>query len=68
MVTRYLGGGTLADLIAGSQETGGGLPVQRIMQLSTEIARGLEHIHGRRILYNDLQPCNCCSTSGAWFT
>jgi len=57
MATRYLSGGTLRDLISQSQETGG-LPVERIMQLSTEIARGLEHIHGRRILYNDLQPCN----------
>jgi serine/threonine protein kinase len=58
MVTRYLAGGTLADLIAQSQESGGGLPVERIIQLSTEIARGLEHIHGRLILYNDLQPRN----------
>jgi serine/threonine protein kinase len=58
MATRYLPGGTLRDLISQSRETGGGLPVQRILQLSTEIARGLEYIHGRRILYNDLQPCN----------
>ena len=58
MATRYLSGGTLRDLISQSHKTGGGLPVQRILQLSTEIARGLEHIHGRRILYNDLQPCN----------
>jgi serine/threonine protein kinase len=58
MATRYLAGGTLADLIAGSQESGVGFPAERIVQLSTEIARGLEHIHGRRILYLDLQPCN----------
>jgi len=58
MVTRYLAGGTLADRIAGSQQPGGGLPVERIMRLSAEIARGLEHIHGRRILYRDLQPRN----------
>jgi serine/threonine protein kinase len=58
MATRYLAGGTLADLIAGSQQSGVGLPAERITQLSTEIARGLEHIHGRRILYLDLQPRN----------
>jgi serine/threonine protein kinase len=58
MVTRYLAGGTLADLIARSQEAGVGLPPERIIQLSTEIAQGLEHIHARRILYNDLQPRN----------
>ncbi len=58
MVTRYLSGGSLADLIAGSQESGASLPAERIMQLSAEIARGLEHIHGRGILYRDLQPRN----------
>jgi len=58
MVTRYLAGGNLADRIAASQPPGGGLPVERIIQLSTEIARGLEHIHRRRILYRDLQPRN----------
>jgi serine/threonine protein kinase len=57
MVTRYVSGGTLADRIAKSQQPGG-LPVERIMQLSAEIARGLEHVHGRRILYRDLQPRN----------
>jgi eukaryotic-like serine/threonine-protein kinase len=58
MVTRYLAGGTLANLIARSQEAGAGLPPDRIIQLSAEIAQGLEHIHARHILYNDLQPRN----------
>jgi serine/threonine protein kinase len=58
MATRYLSGGSLRHLISQSQETREGLSVQRILGLSTEIARGLEHIHGRRILYNDLQPRN----------
>ena len=58
MVTRYLTGGSLADLIAGSREPGPELSAERIIQLSTEIARGLEHIHGRHILYLDLQPRN----------
>jgi serine/threonine protein kinase len=58
MVTRYLSGGTLRDLIAHSRESGERMPVEKIIQLSTEIACGLAHIHGRRILYNDLQPCN----------
>jgi eukaryotic-like serine/threonine-protein kinase len=58
MVTRYLSGGTLRGLIAQSQESGERMPAEKIIQLSTEIACGLAHIHGRRILYNDLQPCN----------
>jgi serine/threonine protein kinase len=58
MVSSYLSGGTLRDRIARSQESGEGLPVDSILQLAIEIASGLAHIHGRHILYRDLQPHN----------
>jgi serine/threonine protein kinase len=58
MATRYLSGGTLQDLIAQSRESGVPLPTERVLRISVQIARGLEHIHGRRILYRDLQPRN----------
>lgn len=58
MVSRYLSGGTLQDLIARSQELGESFPVEKILQVSSEIARGLAHIHRRRVLYRDLQPRN----------
>jgi serine/threonine protein kinase len=58
MVSRYLSGGTLQDRIASSRESGTGLPVEDILRIAAEIASGLEHIHGRRILYRDLQPRN----------
>ena len=58
MVSSYLSGGTLRDRIARSQESGEGLPVDSILRLAIEIASGLAHIHGRRILYRDLQPRN----------
>jgi serine/threonine protein kinase len=58
MVSSYLSGGTLRDRIARSQESGDGLPVDSILRLAIEIASGLAHIHGRRILYRDLQPRN----------
>ncbi len=58
MVSRYFSGGTLLELIAGSRESDEDLPVERILQVSAEIANGLAYIHGRRILYLDLQPCN----------
>ena len=58
MVSRYLSGGTLLDRIADSRESGTGLPVEQILKIAIEIACGLEHIHGRRILYRDLQPRN----------
>jgi serine/threonine protein kinase len=58
MVSRYLSGGSLHDRIAQSRESGQGIPVDSILQISTEIARGLAHMHSRRILYRDLQPRN----------
>jgi serine/threonine protein kinase len=58
MVSRYLSGGTLLDLVAGSRESGEDLPVERILQISAEITDGLAYIHRRRILYLDLQPHN----------
>jgi hypothetical protein len=59
MVTRYLTGGSLRDLITTSREQSGkGLPVEDIFRLSIELAYGLAHTHDRRILYLDLQPRN----------
>ena len=58
MATRFLSGGTLRDLIAQSRESGQHLPTERVLRISAEIARGLAHIHGRGILYRDLQPRN----------
>jgi serine/threonine protein kinase len=58
MATRYLRGGRLEDIIASLQETGEVLPIQRILQLSVELADGLAHIHQCRLLYRDLQPHN----------
>jgi serine/threonine protein kinase len=58
MATRYLPGGRLEDLIDISRETGELLPIQRILQLSVELADGLAYIHQCRLLYRDLQPHN----------
>lgn len=59
MVTRYLTGGSLADLIKSSkQKSGEGLPMEDVFRLSIELAYGLAHIHSCGILYRDLQPRN----------
>jgi eukaryotic-like serine/threonine-protein kinase len=58
MVSRYLSGGNLMDRIASSRESGIGIALDHILRIAIEIARGLQHIHRRRILYRDLQPRN----------
>jgi len=58
MTTRYLSGGSLKDLIADARKSGQCLPVDEVLQISTEITNGLAHIHDCRILYLDLQPQN----------
>jgi len=58
MVSRYFTGGTLLELIARSRNSGQDVPAEHILQVATEIAYGLTYIHGRRILYLDLQPRN----------
>lgn len=58
MVLRYLVGGSLLDRIARSRDAGEQLPLDDIVRIAAEIARALEHIHGRGVLYRDLQPRN----------
>ena len=59
MVTRYLTGGSLKDLIEDSRKKSGeGLPIEDVFRLSIELAYGLAHIHSCGILYRDLQPRN----------
>jgi hypothetical protein len=64
MVSRYLPGGSLHDLILRSKAAGETLPAERIPTLAEQMTDGLAHIHSRRnihsrrILYRDLQPKN----------
>jgi serine/threonine protein kinase len=59
MVTRYLTGGNLHDLIERSrQESNSGLPIEDIFRLSIELSYGLAYIHSCGILYRDMQPRN----------
>jgi serine/threonine protein kinase len=58
MVSRYLSGGSLRDLIARRRESGEPLLPEEILRWATEISRGLAHIHERGMLHRDLQPRN----------
>jgi serine/threonine protein kinase len=58
MSSRHLSGGGLRDPIANSKDASKELLVESILRIATEIAQGLSYIHGRHILYRDLQPRN----------
>lgn len=58
MVSRYLPGGSLAALIDEGNGSQSRLPVDRVLHFAVQLASALTHIHGRRIVYRDLQPRN----------
>lgn len=53
MVTRYICGGSLEDLLLG-----GPLPIPEIMRLASQIVSALEYIHGLRLAHRDIKPSN----------
>ncbi len=53
-VMEYLENGSLDDLI----RKRGALPVSQAVSLFTDIARGLNHSHGKGVLHCDLKPAN----------
>ena len=54
IVMRYVGGGTLNDLIARDPTT----PPARALRLAGQIAGGLEEAHAHGIFHRDLKPAN----------
>ena len=64
MVTRYLSGGRVEDLVTNAKGIGRRLTLRRILRLSSEISNGLAYIHQRGILYRDMQPHNVLLDEG----
>jgi serine/threonine protein kinase len=58
MVMEYVGGGTLASLLA----KGCPLPLDRALELTRQIAGALEFAHTSRFLHLDLKPANILLT------
>ncbi|MFI8975310.1 protein kinase [Nocardia asteroides] len=51
---RHVAGGDLASL----PDTGPPLDLQRIVRIITDVARALDHAHGRNVLHRDVKPAN----------
>ena len=55
LVMELIEGRSLAEV---TREAGGRLPPRRAAELCLEVARGLAHAHGRRVLHRDVKPGN----------
>lgn len=55
LVTAYLPGGTLAARIAAHE---GGLPLDEVVRLSTQLAAALDYAHAAGIIHCDVKPGN----------
>jgi len=59
MVTEFVGGGTLEDVILGVKEQFKTLSWQDRVSMAYDISEGMAYMHSRRIIHRDLKPENC---------
>ena len=43
----------------------GPLPLQRVLEIATDVSRGMEYLHGRNIVHRDLKVRSCRVASSA---
>jgi TolB-like protein/Flp pilus assembly protein TadD/predicted Ser/Thr protein kinase len=53
IVMEYIGGGTLADLLAA-----GRLPIERVLRLAAQVIEALSEAHAAGVVHRDLKPSN----------
>jgi serine/threonine-protein kinase len=61
LVMEYVPGETLAHLIRDSglgTRGSGGLPVEEVLRIATQVVEALEHAHEKAIIHRDLKPAN----------
>lgn len=56
LVTEYISGGTLKDLISNQSEL---LPWEQRVNFAKDIAAGMSYLHASNIIHRDLNSNNC---------
>jgi hypothetical protein len=56
IVSQYMDGGSVSDLLERTE--GHRLSLEDVLRLGIQICRGLEHVHGHRIVHRDVKPGN----------
>lgn len=55
VVTELMGGGDVEGLL---ERSGGPLPLERTLEIATDVARGLVFAHSKQVIHRDLKPGN----------
>ena len=63
MITEYMDGGSLYDLIHKKQNTDVWLTDERFLNICEDIALGMNYLHSRKVLHCDLKSSNVLVTS-----
>ena len=58
MVTDYIQGGTLSDLMKSFAEKGTYIPTARVLQITRQLLSALDYAHKKGLLHRDVKPTN----------
>lgn len=64
IVSEFASDGSLEDLIRGDKKTGKTMPLEKAVDITSGMLRGLEHLHSRLIIHRDLKPANILLQGG----
>ena len=56
IVMQYAGGENLQTYMLNSNYS---MPVERVIDFTSQIAAGLDHIHSKKLIHMDIKPANC---------